>query len=113
MAAWPRSPSRSIHARSQTRSRRSSSSAQHRSNQWVDLAPVRKWKVRTHSSIDKREPIIVMPMNKILYVEDNYQNFRLGMRFLTLEKQQYDISQAPTGNDGLRMADEIKPDLIL
>jgi two-component system cell cycle response regulator DivK len=54
-----------------------------------------------------------MPMNKILYVEDNYQNFRLVMRFLTLEKQQYDISQAPTGNDGLRMADEMKPDLIL
>ena len=52
-------------------------------------------------------------MNKILYVEDNYQNFRLVMRLLTLEKQQYDITQAPTGNDGLRLADEMKPDLIL
>ena len=61
----------------------------------------------------KKGGVIVTLMNKILYVEENYQNFRLVMRFLTLEKQQYDISQAPTGNDGLRMADELKPDLIL
>jgi len=52
-------------------------------------------------------------MHKILYVEDNFQNYRLVMRFLTLEKQQYDITQAPTGNDGLRLAKELKPDLIL
>lgn len=52
-------------------------------------------------------------MHKILYVEDNFQNFRLVMRFLTLEKQQYDITQAPTGTDGLRLAKELKPDLIL
>lgn len=52
-------------------------------------------------------------MHKILYVEDNYQNYRLVMRFLTLEKQQYDIVQAPTGTDGLRMAAEMRPDLIL
>ena len=52
-------------------------------------------------------------MSTILYVEDNYQNYRLVMRFLTLEKQQYNIAQAPTGTDGLRMANEMRPDLIL
>jgi two-component system, cell cycle response regulator DivK len=52
-------------------------------------------------------------MSKILYVEDNFQNFRLVMRMLMLEQQKYDIVQAATGQDGLRMAAEIKPDLIL
>ncbi len=53
-------------------------------------------------------------MSKILYVEDNWQNYRLVMRMLMMEKDHtYEITQAPTGNDGLKLADEIKPDLIL
>lgn len=52
-------------------------------------------------------------MSKILYVEDNYQNYRLIMRMLMLEQQQYELTQASTGADGLRLAAEIKPDLIL
>ena len=52
-------------------------------------------------------------MSKILYVEDNFQNFRLVMRMLMLEKKEHEIVQAATGLDGLRMAAELKPDLIL
>lgn len=52
-------------------------------------------------------------MSKILYVEDNYQNYRLIMRMLMLEQQQYELTQASTGADGLRLAAELKPDLIL
>ncbi len=52
-------------------------------------------------------------MSKILYVEDNYQNYRLIMRMLMLEQQQYELTQASTGAEGLRLAAEIKPDLIL
>lgn len=52
-------------------------------------------------------------MSKILYVEDNYQNYRLIMRMLMLEQQQYELAQASTGADGLRLAAELKPDLIL
>lgn len=52
-------------------------------------------------------------MYKILYVEDNFQNFRLVMRMLMLEKQEHEIVQAATGLDGLRMAAELNPDLIL
>jgi two-component system cell cycle response regulator DivK len=52
-------------------------------------------------------------MAKILYVEDNYQNYRLIMRMLMLEQQQYELTQAATGTDGLRLAAELKPDLIL
>ncbi len=52
-------------------------------------------------------------MSKILYVEDNYQNYRLIMRMLMLEQKQYELTQASTGADGLRLAAEIRPDLIL
>ncbi|MBN1312357.1 MAG: response regulator [Anaerolineae bacterium] len=52
-------------------------------------------------------------MSKILYVEDNFQNFRLVMRMLMLEKQKHELVQAATGTDGLRMAADLKPDLIL
>lgn len=52
-------------------------------------------------------------MAKILYVEDNYQNYRLIMRMLMLEQQQYELTQAATGADGLRLAAELRPDLIL
>jgi two-component system cell cycle response regulator DivK len=53
-------------------------------------------------------------MSKILYVEDNWLNFRLVMRMLMMETDhKYEIVQAPTGNDGLRLASEARPDLIL
>jgi CheY-like chemotaxis protein len=52
-------------------------------------------------------------MSRILYIEDNYQNYRLVMRMLTMEPGSYDLTQAPTGEDGLRMVDEVKPALIL
>jgi CheY-like chemotaxis protein len=52
-------------------------------------------------------------MSKILYVEDNFQNFRLVLRMLMLEKQKYELIQAATGMDGLRLAAELTPDLIL
>jgi two-component system, cell cycle response regulator DivK len=52
-------------------------------------------------------------MARILYVEDNYQNYRLVMRFLSLEKVHYDVAQAATGSDGLRMVAEMRPDLVL
>lgn len=53
-------------------------------------------------------------MPKILYVEDNFQNYRLVMRMLKLEKtDHYDVAQAPDGKSALSMAAEWIPDLIL
>jgi len=52
-------------------------------------------------------------MSKILYVEDNFQNFRLVNRMLNLERKGYEVSQAPDGLTALKMAEEILPDLIL
>ena len=50
---------------------------------------------------------------RILYVEDNYQNFRLVMRMLQRENGEYEIIQAEDGLTGLKLAREIEPDLIL
>lgn len=51
-------------------------------------------------------------MYKILYVEDNFQNYRLVMRMLQLEPVEYHVTQAPDGESGLRLVGEIAPDLI-
>lgn len=51
-------------------------------------------------------------MKKILYVEDNFQNFRLVMRMVTLDHPDFQVAQAPDGASALRMADELRPDLI-
>jgi len=50
---------------------------------------------------------------KILYVEDNFQNYRLVMRMLSLEDKGYNVINAPNGESALRMASEDTPDLIL
>jgi len=47
----------------------------------------------------------------ILVIEDNEQNLYL-MRFL-LEKHGFDVISAATGKQGLAMAAELRPDLIL
>jgi CheY-like chemotaxis protein len=53
-------------------------------------------------------------MSRILYVEDNFQNYRLVMRMLAAEKDRaYEICQAPDGESALRMVGEFQPDLIL
>ncbi len=52
------------------------------------------------------------PKHKILYVEDNFQNFRLVMRMLYRDDH-YEVIQAPDGESGLKMATDLKPDLIL
>jgi CheY-like chemotaxis protein len=49
---------------------------------------------------------------RILYIEDNYQNFRLLMRMLAAEKNGYEIYHAENGYSGLTMAEELGPDLI-
>jgi two-component system, cell cycle response regulator DivK len=48
---------------------------------------------------------------RILYIEDNEQNLYL-VKFL-LENNGYEVRQATNGRDGIRMAMELKPDLIL
>lgn len=50
-------------------------------------------------------------MVKILYVEDNFQNFRLVMRMLHTEG--YEVIHAPDGRSGISMVAEQVPDLIL
>ncbi len=50
---------------------------------------------------------------KILYIEDNFQNYRLVMRMLTMDNQGDEIVQAEDGLTGLRLAEEMHPDLIL
>jgi len=51
-------------------------------------------------------------MARILYVEDNFQNYRLVMRILGAEDRGYEVFQASDGESGLRMAAEVIPDLI-
>ena len=48
---------------------------------------------------------------KILYIEDNPDNMHLIQRVLTARG--YDVYGAETGLDGVSMAEELKPDLIL
>jgi two-component system cell cycle response regulator DivK len=52
-------------------------------------------------------------MGQILYVEDNFQNFRLVMRMLRVDGFDHEITQAADGASGLEMANQMKPDLIL
>lgn len=47
----------------------------------------------------------------VLVIEDNTQNLYL-MRFL-LEKYNFTVAEAANGAEGLKLAKEIKPDLIL
>lgn len=49
---------------------------------------------------------------RILYIEDNYQSFRLVMRMLMAERDGYEIFHAEDGTRGLQAAEEIDPDLI-
>lgn len=50
-------------------------------------------------------------MKRILYVEDNEQNLYLVMFILT--NHGYEVSAARDGQEGIRKADELRPDLIL
>jgi len=50
-------------------------------------------------------------MRKILYIEDNEQNLYL-VRFI-LTKHGYEFCAARDGQEGVRLADESRPDLIL
>ncbi len=49
---------------------------------------------------------------KVLYVEDNFQNFRLVMRMLA-RSGEYELTQAPDGNHALEMVGDLNPDIIL
>jgi two-component system cell cycle response regulator DivK len=52
-------------------------------------------------------------MSKILYIEDNFQNFRLVKRMIELDKNGgHEVTQAPDGSSGLELAAELLPDLI-
>ena len=48
---------------------------------------------------------------KVLYVEDNPRNLRLVRKFL--EHAGYEVIEATTGMDGVKLAREQKPDLLL
>jgi CheY-like chemotaxis protein len=50
-------------------------------------------------------------MRKILYIEDNEQNLYLVMFILT--RRGYEVCAARDGEEGIRTAGEVKPDLIL
>ncbi len=54
---------------------------------------------------------IITMTNKILYVEDNVDNMRLVQR--ALEAKGYKVEGAINGNDGIAMAEEINPEVIL
>lgn len=49
-------------------------------------------------------------MSKILYIEDNPQNMRLVRKILN--HAGYNVVEAETGLDGVRVADTERPDLI-
>jgi two-component system cell cycle response regulator DivK len=50
---------------------------------------------------------------KILYVEDNDQNYRLVMRMLMRENKAYNIMRAENGTQGLELIKAEKPDIVL
>ena len=50
-------------------------------------------------------------MKRVLVVEDNKNNMRLIVKLL--EKEGYEAIKAETGEEGVRLAAEEKPDLIL
>lgn len=50
-------------------------------------------------------------MHSLLFIEDDDQ-IRLALR-LALEDEGYDVREAATGRDGLRMFEESEPDLVL
>ena len=52
-----------------------------------------------------------MPGEKILYIEDDFRNRLLVQRILTAYG--YNVVEAETGKEGMRLAKEITPDLIL
>lgn len=51
-------------------------------------------------------------MSKILYVEDNFQNFRLVMRMLRAEDASHEVERAEDGSSALDRVAEVQPDLI-
>ncbi len=52
-----------------------------------------------------------MPGEKILYIEDDFRNRLLVQRILTAYG--YNVVEAETGKEGMRLAQEVDPDLIL
>ena len=52
-----------------------------------------------------------MPATKILYIEDDFQNRVLVRR--VLEASGFSVIEAETGIEGIQLAQELKPDLIL
>ncbi len=50
-------------------------------------------------------------IRKVLLVEDQEDNRRIVRDLLT--SAGYEVREAPTGEDGVRLADEYRPDLIL
>ena len=50
---------------------------------------------------------------KILYVEDNDQNYRLVMRILMRDNEAYTVMRAENGTRGLELIKEEKPDIVL
>jgi two-component system cell cycle response regulator DivK len=52
-----------------------------------------------------------MPATKILYIEDDFQNRVLVRR--VLEASGFSVIEAETGVEGIQLAQELKPDLIL
>ena len=51
------------------------------------------------------------PLKRILYIEDNSQNMRLVQKYLRMGG--YDMLEAPTGEQGILIAQHERPDLIL
>ncbi|NDJ33901.1 MAG: response regulator [Chloroflexi bacterium] len=50
---------------------------------------------------------------RIVYVEDNDQNYRLVMRILMRENADYQLERAADGESGLQLITEEPPDLVL
>lgn len=57
-------------------------------------------------------PAISNAKYKLLYVEDNPANMRL-IQLLMRQHQEYELLMAETGEEGVRMAQSVQPDIIL
>jgi len=69
------------------------------------------WRNRENKLILKERNHIMSTRQRVLVIEDNKNNMRLLVKLL--EKHGYETIKAETGEEGVQLAIEKKPDLIL
>jgi len=71
---------------------------------------VRSWEYLSPNSELRTKKEVVMP-KKVLLVEDSLTDAAIVKEIL--EKEDVDVAVAGTGNEGVKLAEKIKPDLVI